>query len=132
VKAGTAAALIADHEGKAVAARVPYFHVFDGINDAGELHSHSTAVAILDADRPPIVVRPQLEVGCWGRWGLLCRTQHAQWHYGSTCPCNLGATFRVNPLGLDIGAPVAVLIYLFSAVGSGYFLIAPSRRPAHL
>jgi hypothetical protein len=40
-----------DHEGKAVAARVPYFHVRDGINDAGELHSHSTAVAILDADR---------------------------------------------------------------------------------
>jgi hypothetical protein len=37
-----------DHEGKAVAARVPYFHVLDGTNDAGELHSHSTAVAILD------------------------------------------------------------------------------------
>jgi hypothetical protein len=49
MKAGTAAALITDHEGKAVAARVPYFHVVDGINDAGELHSHSTAVAILDA-----------------------------------------------------------------------------------
>src|SRR5260370_21760240 len=44
VKAGTAAALITDHEGKAVAARVPYFHVLDGTNDAGELHSHSTAV----------------------------------------------------------------------------------------
>jgi hypothetical protein len=51
VKAGTAAALMTDHEGKAVAARVPYFHVLDGINDAGELHIHSTAVAILDADR---------------------------------------------------------------------------------
>jgi len=25
-----------------------------------------------------------------------------------------------------------VLIYLFGAVGSGYFLIAQSRRPAHL
>src|ERR1700681_3184211 len=42
VKAGTAAALVTDHEGKAVAAGVPYFHVLDGTNDAGELHSHST------------------------------------------------------------------------------------------
>jgi hypothetical protein len=48
LKAGTAAALITDHEGKAVAARVPYFHVLDGTNDAGELHSHSAAVAIPD------------------------------------------------------------------------------------
>src|SRR5260370_7469801 len=40
VKAGTAAALITDHERKAVAARGPYFHVLDGINDAGELHGH--------------------------------------------------------------------------------------------
>ena len=43
--------LIADREGKAVAARVPYFHFLDETNDAGELHSHSTAVAILDAYR---------------------------------------------------------------------------------
>jgi hypothetical protein len=40
-KAGTAAALIADHERKAVAAPAPYFHVRDGTNDAGELHGHS-------------------------------------------------------------------------------------------
>src|SRR5258706_8276835 len=51
VKAGTAAALMTDHEGKAVAARVPYLHVRDRTNDAGELHSHSTAVAILAAHR---------------------------------------------------------------------------------
>ena len=51
MKAGTAAALTTDHEGKAGAARVPYFHVLDGTNDAGELHSHSTAAAILDAHR---------------------------------------------------------------------------------
>src|SRR6202035_2223052 len=43
VKAGTTAALITDHERKAVAARVPYFHVLDGTNDAGELHGHSSA-----------------------------------------------------------------------------------------
>src|SRR5258708_36499643 len=34
VKAGTAAALIADHERKAIAAPAPYFHVRDGTNDA--------------------------------------------------------------------------------------------------
>src|SRR5580700_970342 len=43
VKAGTAAALIADHERKAVAAPAPYFHVRVGTNDAAELHGHSTA-----------------------------------------------------------------------------------------
>ena len=48
VKAGTAAVLITDHERKAVAARVPYFHILDWTNDAGELHSHYTAVATLD------------------------------------------------------------------------------------
>jgi hypothetical protein len=41
VKAGTAAALITDHERKAVAAPVLYFHVRDGTNDASELHGHS-------------------------------------------------------------------------------------------
>src|SRR5438105_10312645 len=46
VKAGTAAALITDHERKAVAARVPYFHVLDGTNDAGELHGDPTALHI--------------------------------------------------------------------------------------
>ena len=42
VKAGTAAALITDHERKAVAAPVPDLHVLDGTNDTGELHGHST------------------------------------------------------------------------------------------
>jgi hypothetical protein len=46
VKAGTAAALITDHERKAVVARVPYFHVLDGTNDAGELHGIPTALQI--------------------------------------------------------------------------------------
>jgi len=41
MKAGTAAALIADHERKAVAASAPYFYVRDGTNDAAELHGHS-------------------------------------------------------------------------------------------
>src|SRR5229473_3238372 len=41
VKAGTAAALITDHERKAVAARVPDFHVLDGTNDTAELQGHS-------------------------------------------------------------------------------------------
>jgi hypothetical protein len=40
VKAGAAAALITDHERKAGAARVPYFHVLDGTNDTAELHGH--------------------------------------------------------------------------------------------
>ena len=61
VEAGTAAALMTDHEGKAVAARVPYFHVLDGTNDAGELHSHSTAVPILDAPRTRAAL-----IGCAG------------------------------------------------------------------
>ena len=39
VKAGTAGALITDHERKAVAARIPNFHVLDRTNDAGELHA---------------------------------------------------------------------------------------------
>src|SRR5260221_4404950 len=38
VKAGTAAALITDHERKAVSIRVPYFHVLDATDDADELH----------------------------------------------------------------------------------------------
>src|SRR5215208_5744447 len=41
-KAGTAVALITDHERKAVSIRVPYFHVFDATDDADELHGHST------------------------------------------------------------------------------------------
>jgi hypothetical protein len=40
-KAGTAAALITDHERKAVAARVPDFHVLDGTKDTAELQGHS-------------------------------------------------------------------------------------------
>jgi hypothetical protein len=42
LKAGTAVALITDHERKAVSIRVPYFHVFDATDDADELHGHST------------------------------------------------------------------------------------------
>jgi hypothetical protein len=41
VKAGTGAALKTDHERKAVAARVPDFHVLDGKNDTAELQGHS-------------------------------------------------------------------------------------------
>jgi hypothetical protein len=41
VKAGTAAALMTDHERKAVAARVPDFHVLDGTNHTAELQGHS-------------------------------------------------------------------------------------------
>jgi hypothetical protein len=40
MKAATAAALITDHERKAVAARVLYFHVLDGTNDTAELQRH--------------------------------------------------------------------------------------------
>jgi hypothetical protein len=40
VKAGTAAALITDHEREAIAAPVPYFHVLEGTNDACKLHGH--------------------------------------------------------------------------------------------
>jgi hypothetical protein len=35
---GIAAALITDHERKAVSIRVPYFHVLDATDDADELH----------------------------------------------------------------------------------------------
>ena len=38
MKAGTAAALMADNEGKAAAARTPYFDVFDRSDHATELH----------------------------------------------------------------------------------------------
>ena len=38
LKAGTAAALIADYERKAVAGRIPYLDRLDGSNDATELH----------------------------------------------------------------------------------------------
>src|ERR1700730_3169123 len=48
VKAGTAAALVTDHEGKAGAAGGPDFHGLDGTNDASELQSHSTVLSILD------------------------------------------------------------------------------------
>ena len=41
MKAGTAAALKADCERKAVAARVPYLQVFHGTDDAAELHDAS-------------------------------------------------------------------------------------------
>jgi hypothetical protein len=38
LKAETAAALITDHERKAVVTRIPYLDVFDRSNDATELH----------------------------------------------------------------------------------------------
>jgi len=41
MEAGTTAALEADHERKAVAARVPYLQIFNGIDDATELHDAS-------------------------------------------------------------------------------------------
>jgi hypothetical protein len=41
MKAGTAAALKADYERKAIAARVPYLQVFHGTDDATELHDAS-------------------------------------------------------------------------------------------
>jgi len=41
VKAGAAAALITDHERKAITAPVPYFHVLDGTAD--KLHGDPTA-----------------------------------------------------------------------------------------
>jgi hypothetical protein len=41
VKAGTGAALEADHERKAVAARAPDFQILYGIDDAAELHDAS-------------------------------------------------------------------------------------------
>jgi CheY-like chemotaxis protein len=46
VKAGTASALISDHERKGVAARVPQFHVLGGTKDAGELQRHPNALRI--------------------------------------------------------------------------------------
>jgi hypothetical protein len=54
MKAGTAAALITDHERKAVAARVPYFHVLDGTNDTAELQRHCIrgASPIRETPRP--------------------------------------------------------------------------------
>jgi hypothetical protein len=39
VQAGTAAALIADHEREAAAVRTPYFHIFERSDDATELHA---------------------------------------------------------------------------------------------
>jgi len=42
VKAGTGRALIADHEGNAVAVRAPYFHVLD---DSMELQGHQQSLA---------------------------------------------------------------------------------------
>ena len=50
----TASALITDHERKAVAARVPYFHVLDGTNDTAELQRHCIrgASPIRETPRP--------------------------------------------------------------------------------
>ena len=52
VKAGTAAALITDHERKAVSIRVPYFHLLDATDDADELHGRSTP-GPSPLDKPP-------------------------------------------------------------------------------
>jgi len=46
VKAGTAAALITDHERQAVVAGVPYSMSSTGLTNACELHDHSTALQI--------------------------------------------------------------------------------------
>src|SRR5271155_4485339 len=43
VKAGTAAALMADHERKAVAGCAPDFHVLDGTNHAAKVQGHSAS-----------------------------------------------------------------------------------------
>ena len=66
VKAGTAAALITDHERKAVAAPVPYFHVRDGTNDAGELHGHFIhgASPIREAPEPERKANPDSRRSC--------------------------------------------------------------------
>jgi len=53
LKAGTAAALITDHERKAVATRVPYLDVFDQCNNATELH-----------DTPQKAPQPPLKCAC--------------------------------------------------------------------
>ena len=45
LKAGTAAALIADYERKAVGGRIPCLDLFDGSNHATELHDAMEAVA---------------------------------------------------------------------------------------
>src|SRR5260221_5963105 len=51
MEAGTAAALKADHERKAVAARVPYLQIFHGIDDPAELHDASDVrVTLLEGD----------------------------------------------------------------------------------
>ena len=51
MKAGTAAALKADYERKAVAARVPYLQIFHGTNDSAELHDASDVrVTLLEGD----------------------------------------------------------------------------------
>ena len=42
-KAGTAVALMADHERKAVASCAPDFHVLDETNDAAEVQGHFAA-----------------------------------------------------------------------------------------
>jgi hypothetical protein len=52
LKAGTAAALITDHERKAVSIRVPYFHLLDATDDADELHGRSTH-GPSPLDKPP-------------------------------------------------------------------------------
>jgi hypothetical protein len=139
VKAGTAAALITDHEGKAVAARVPYFHVLDGTNDAGELHSHSTAVAILDAHRARaalIVIAPSQINGpnsgrSWGRGGLLCPEAQAQWSDPSTVTFDPGAAFWINPFGLENAAGSLVAYFeLMVLIRSAGIAGRATRRPS--
>jgi hypothetical protein len=67
VKAGTAAALITDHERKAVSIRAPYFHVLDATDDADELHGRSIhgAPPIREAPRPERKANPE----SWRRCG---------------------------------------------------------------
>jgi hypothetical protein len=101
-----------DHEGKAVAARVPYLHVRDRTNDAGELHSHSTAVAILDAHRaraalilifPQPKKRPQLG-GELRPLGAVVPGGPSTTGDPSTVPIHPGEGFWINPFGLENGA----------------------------
>src|SRR5204862_6404117 len=62
-KAGTAVALITDHERKAVSISVPYFHVFDATDDADELHGHSTHQRLRFGKAPTRWKRPNLSRG---------------------------------------------------------------------
>ena len=52
LKAGAAAALVADHKRKAVTTRIPYVDVFDWKNDATELHDTLPKASRPDPNNP--------------------------------------------------------------------------------